>query len=118
MDTYEVALAGAGVAILGAAIVPRVLREQPLSFPAVYVALGMAVFALPLGLDDPDPIAQTELTERLCELVVIVALTAAGLKLDRPIGWKSWRVTWRLLALAMPLTILGAGLLGWWLLGL
>lgn len=118
MDTYDVALAGAGIAILGAAIVPRVLSERPLSFPAVYVALGMLVFALPLGLDPPDPIAQTELTERLCELMVIVALTAAGLKIDREIGWRSWRVTWRLLALAMPLTIGATALLGWWALGL
>ena len=118
MDGYEVALTGAGVAILGAAIVPRVLAERPLSLPAVYVALGMATFALPLGIGDPDPIAQAEITERLCELVVIVALTGAGLKLDRQVGWRSWRVTWRLLALAMPITIGATALLGWWLLGL
>ena len=118
MDTYDVALAGAGIAILGAAIVPRLLSERPLSYPAVYVALGMAAFALPLGLDAPDPIRQTDLTERICELVVIVALMAAGLKLDRPVGWRSWRVTWRLLALAMPLTIAATALLGWWALGM
>jgi sodium/hydrogen antiporter len=118
MDTYEVALAGAGIAILGAAIVPRVLSERPLSFPAVYVLLGIGAFSLPLGLDDPDPIRQAELAERLAELVVIVALTAAGLKIDRRVGWRSWQVTWRLLALAMPLTIALVALLGWWALGL
>ena len=118
MDSYEVALTGAGVAILGAAIVPRLLSERPLSFPAVYVALGIGAFALPLGVDDPDPLAQLELTERLCELVVIVALTGAGLKIDREVGWRTWRVTWRLLAIAMPLTIGAVALLGWWAVGL
>jgi NhaP-type Na+/H+ or K+/H+ antiporter len=46
------------------------------------------------------------LVERATELGVIVSLTGAGLKLDRPIGWRTWRTTWRLLAIAMPLTIL------------
>jgi NhaP-type Na+/H+ or K+/H+ antiporter len=49
---------------------------------------------------------------------VIIALMGAGLKLDRKIGWKSWSSTWRLLALAMPLTIAATALLGWWWLGL
>jgi NhaP-type Na+/H+ or K+/H+ antiporter len=49
---------------------------------------------------------------------VIVALMGAGLKLDRPIGWRSWSSTWRLLAVAMPLTIAATALLGWWWVGL
>lgn len=42
----------------------------------------------------------------------------AGLKLDRRIGWRSWEVTWRLLGIAMPLTIVGIGGLAWFLLGI
>jgi sodium/hydrogen antiporter len=118
MDSYDIAVTGAGIAVLGAAIVPRVLSERPLSFPPVYVAFGAVMFGLPLGLEAPDPIVHTELAERLTEVVVIVALTAAGLKIDRPVGWRSWRVTWRLLAIALPLTVAGTALLGWWALGL
>ena len=43
------------------------------------------------------------MTERATELVVIVALMGAGLKLDRPLGGRSWALTWRLLAITMPL---------------
>jgi NhaP-type Na+/H+ or K+/H+ antiporter len=57
-------------------------------------------------------------TERLTELIVIVALMGAGLKLNRPLGWRSWITTWRLLGITMPLSIAGIALLGWWLLGL
>jgi NhaP-type Na+/H+ or K+/H+ antiporter len=65
----------------------------------------------PLPLDFP------VLTERITEFVVIVALMGAGLKLDRPFSWKRWAVTWRLLAIAMPLGIaavwgLGVSVLG------
>ena len=52
------------------------------------------------------------LTERLTELVVIISLMGAGLKLDRPLSLKGWGATWRLLAIAMPLTIAATAWLG------
>ena len=118
MDDYTVAVVIAGIAALGAAVVPRVLHERPLSLPIVYVALGFAAFSLPLGLPDPDPLASGEATERITELTVIVALMGAGLKIDRPVGWRSWEACWRLLIVAMPLTIAAVALLGWWVIGL
>jgi NhaP-type Na+/H+ or K+/H+ antiporter len=48
---------------------------------------------------------------------VIVALMGAGLKLDRPLAWASAQLTWRLLGVAMPLTIILIALLAWTLLG-
>jgi NhaP-type Na+/H+ or K+/H+ antiporter len=42
----------------------------------------------------------------------------AGLKLDRPVGWRSWAITWRLLGISMPLTIAAIAALGWGFLGL
>ncbi len=118
MDTYILGLTIAGIAIMGAAVVPRLLAGRPLSFPAVYVGVGFVVFSLPLGLDPPDPLRDGELTLRLTELVVIVSLMGAGLRIDRLEGWRSWGVTWRLLAIAMPLTIAGVAVLGWWVVGL
>src|SRR5688572_29749989 len=84
----------------------------------LYIGFGMVLFGLPSGLPEVDPIENGYATERLSELAVIVSLMGAGLKLDRPVGWRSWQVTWRLLIVAMPLTIAGAALLGWWVLGL
>jgi NhaP-type Na+/H+ or K+/H+ antiporter len=57
-------------------------------------------------------------TEHLTEVGVIVALMGAGLKIDRPLGWRRWSSTWRLLAVAMPLTIAAVAVLGWWWVGL
>jgi NhaP-type Na+/H+ or K+/H+ antiporter len=118
VDPYVLTLAFVGAAILGAAVLPMLLAGRPLSFPIIYVALGMAVFALPLRLPTADPLAEGEVVERLTELVVIVSLMGAGLKIDRPVGWTSWRTTRRLLVLAMPLTIAGVAVLGWWAAGL
>lgn len=117
MDPYVITLAFVGAAILGAAILPMLLEGRPMSFPIIYVGLGMAVFALPLRLPLIDPLAEGDVVERLTELVVIVSLMGAGLKIDRSFGWRSWATTWRLLAIAMPLTIAGIALLGWWVVG-
>jgi sodium/hydrogen antiporter len=118
VDSYILTLAFVGAAILGAAVLPLLLAGRPLSFPIVYVALGMAVFALPLRLPTADPLAEGDVVERMTELAVIVSLMGAGLKIDRTIGWASWRTTRRLLVLAMPLTIAGVAILGWWAAGL
>ena len=40
-----------------------------------------------------------------------------GLAIDRPIGWRRWKVTWRLLLVAMPACIAAVAGAGW-LLGL
>ncbi|MEV4707421.1 cation:proton antiporter [Actinoplanes sp. NPDC049316] len=107
-----------GVGALLAGILPRVLERRPLSMPIVFLALGMVLFAVPLGLPDADPLAHPKLTEHLTEICVIVALMGAGLKIDRPLGRRRWASTWRLLAIAMPVTIAAVALLGWWWAGL
>jgi sodium/hydrogen antiporter len=117
-STYEVILALLGVAFIGAAWLPRFLRGRPLSFPILYVGLGFTLFSLPLGLPDPLPLNNRALTEHFTELLVIVALMGAGLKLDRPLSFRGWGVTWRLLGIVMPLTIAATALLGWWVIGL
>lgn len=117
MATYATILVVVGLAILGAVILPRVVANKPMSFPMVYVVSGMVLFSLPLGVAVPNPIEHSHLTERLTELVVIIALMGSGLKLDRPFDPRAWSITWRLLGIVMPVTILITAFLGWWLLG-
>jgi sodium/hydrogen antiporter len=102
-----------GLAALLAGVLPRLLERRPVSMPMIFLILGMAVFALP-GLPEVDPLAHPKLAEHLTEACVIVALMGAGLKIDRPIGWRRWNATWRLLGIAMPITIAAVALLGWW----
>lgn len=117
MEIYILVLGGFGAVVLLTAWLPMVLKELPLSLPIVCVAIG-AVVGYGIAGEGPLPLLFPKVTERASELVVIVALMGAGLKLDRPLGLRSWALTWRLLGITMPLTIAAIALLGWGALGL
>lgn len=104
MAAYEIGLIVIAIALLGTAVLPRLLEHKPLSFPIVYVTLGLFVFAVVPGAPVVDPVGNSEVTERLTELVVIISLMGAGLKLDRPFAVRSWASTWRLICIGLPLT--------------
>jgi NhaP-type Na+/H+ or K+/H+ antiporter len=92
---------------------PVGLKRLPLTLAILCVALGVLVFSSGLLAFDPDPRTWDTAAERLTELVVIISLMGAGLKIDRPPGWRAWSTTWRLLIVAMPLTIAATAVLGW-----
>src|SRR5688572_21353991 len=94
-----------------------VLSEAPLSLPIVCVAIGAIAFGV-FGINVPRLATSLPVIERTTEFTILIALMGAGLKIDRRIGWRSWGLTWRLLAIAMPLTILLLCLLSHSLLGL
>jgi len=117
MTSYMIMLVCLGFLVLMVAWLPMVLKELPLSLPIVCVAFGFLIFQVP-GLEAPNPLDHPEAVERLTELIVIVALMGAGLKLDRAVGWRSWRITWLLLGITMPLSILAIALIGGSMLGM
>ncbi|QCS42958.1 sodium:proton antiporter [Natrinema versiforme] len=114
LELYNVGLVVLGVGLFGVALLPRFVSDRAISLPIFFVAFGMLVFGLPIGLPAPDPLEQGTTTEHLAELGVIIALMGVGLKIDRVPGLRAWASTWRLLAITMPLSIAGAALLGWW----
>lgn len=117
-DPYILVLTGLGLLIALVAWLPLALKSLPLSLPIVCIAIGAALFLSPQVSDRPLPLDYPEFTERFTEFVVIIALMGAGLKLDRVFSWRRWGVTWRLLAITMPLSIAAITILGTWGLGL
>lgn len=114
---FPAALAVVAAGVLVVAAVPRLTHHRPMSFPMVLIGLGIVAFLLPLGLATPDPVVYGTVAEHLTEVVVIVALTNAGLRLDRRLSWRGWATTWRLLGISMPLTVAAVAGLAMLLLG-
>lgn len=118
MDPYVAMLLGLGAMAIASVVLPGLVRDRMITVPLVLVGTGVALFSLP-WMSPPDVLgAAAGPAERLTELAVIIALTGVGLKIDRPMGWRAWSSTWRLLAVTMPLSIVAAALLGWWAVGL
>ncbi|MFJ9344865.1 cation:proton antiporter [Streptomyces sp. NPDC101733] len=114
----DLVYACAGLGALCAAVLPTALAKRPLSLPMVFLAAGFLVFLLPVdALPALDPVRHRSVVEHLTEVCVVVALMGAGLAIDRRPGRRSWGTTWRLLGLAMPLTILLAAAAAGWLVG-
>ena len=106
----------AGLALLLGAVLPRLLRRYAISAPIAFVAAGL-LLGFVVDRDALSPIAEPELAKHFAELTILVALMGVGLAIDRPIGWRRWSVTWRLLLVAMPACIAAVAGAGW-LLGL
>ena len=118
MDIFPWLFAVCGITALLAAILPGALHRVPVSVPMVFLTAGIVAFAAFDGLFDPNPFEHGAVTMHLTEVCVIVALMGAGLALDRPVGWRRWATTWRLLAITMPLSIVVVAWVGWAALGL
>ncbi|PRH84030.1 cation transporter [Labrys okinawensis] len=101
-----------GIVILLTAWLPLVLRRLPLSLPII--ALGIGYFAYPRSwaVPPPEAIFNRGSFEHLTEFVILIALMGSGLRIERNFDWHRWRVTARMLILAMPLTIAAIALLG------
>ncbi|KQM62810.1 cation transporter [Sphingomonas sp. Leaf17] len=117
-EPYILMLTGFGILTALVVWLPLVLRRLPLSLPIVCIALGAAIFSVPQVTLRPLPWLYPHITERFSEFVVIIALMGAGLKIDRVFRWRDWAVTWRLLAITMPLGIVAIAALTAWGLGL
>lgn len=114
---YDLALLIVGLLALASAALPTLLRERLVTFPVLVIVGGLV---LPFAFPDVsfDPVANGFVAEHLTEFAVIIALTGLGLAIDRPVSWRGWMTAWRLLAIAMPLSIAAAALVGWWVVGL
>src|SRR3954447_14963707 len=119
-DPYALAIAFVGFAVFAAVGALSHQHERAFSASLIYLALGggAAVVIHLSGIGWVDPVDNAALVDHLTEIAVIIALFSAGLKLDRPLTWRDWGTTARLLLVAMPLTIGLVALLGATLLGL
>ncbi|WP_051881644.1 cation:proton antiporter [Parvularcula oceani] len=110
LDIKDIFYIAGGTAFFGLTFLPLLQQSRFVSVPTIYVIAGALLALSPFALPFIDPRhggLELVVIEHLSELVVIVSLAGAGLAVDRPTGVKSWASTWRLLGIAMPLTIVG-----------
>ncbi|MEC7890072.1 MAG: cation:proton antiporter [Pseudomonadota bacterium] len=113
-DPYHVLLATAGIAIIVSYWSPCFISGREPAASALLVLGGFAAFAWVPGMPDAiNPVESPQIWEKAAEICVILGLFGTGLRIDRLVGRDLWKPTFRLLVIAMPLTILALALVGW-----
>ena len=113
-DAYHVLLAVAGFSIILSYWSPRFISGREPAASALLVLTGFVAFAWVPGLPSAvNPIDSPRIWEVAAELCVILGLFGTGLRIDRLVGRGLWMPTLRLLAIAMPLTIVALAIVGW-----
>jgi sodium/hydrogen antiporter len=105
-----------GVLLVGLALSGTVLERMPLSTSMLYLAAGAAVGPWGLDMLTVDPHLNSVLLERLTEVVVLVSLFTAGLKLSPGLGDRRWLLPLRLALFTMVLTVAVIAFVAWLLL--
>jgi NhaP-type Na+/H+ or K+/H+ antiporter len=95
----------AGGLLIFMALAGSILKRLPLSTAMVYLAVGVALGPLGLGLLQLDLVRNAPLIERVAEVAVLISLFSAGLKLRIPLSEGRWRLPARLAFGSMTLTV-------------
>jgi sodium/hydrogen antiporter len=107
-----------GALLIVMALASTVLKRLPLTVTMLYLALGYALGPAGLSMHRLYPLESSALLERISEIIVIVSLFTAGLKLRLPLRERAWRVPIRLAFLSMMVTVGLITATGYWLMGL
>ncbi|MCB1340943.1 MAG: cation:proton antiporter [Pseudooceanicola sp.] len=119
LDNYHLLLAVMGVVIILARWIPRLVSDrEPAAAPLLLIFGATFGLMLPEVQLLPDPREQPRPWELVSELAVIVALFGSGMRIDDLRNWAMWKPTFRMLVVAMPLTIAALALLGMSLVGM
>lgn len=106
-----------GVLLIVLALSGTVLSRLPVSTAMLYLLVGIAVSPWGLDLLSASPRKHTVLLERLTEVVVLVSLFTAGLKLSPGLGDRRWVLPLRLALVSMVITVAAIAGAAWMFLG-
>lgn len=113
LTPYHFALVGVGFIVILAHWAPRLISaREPVAAPLMILLGALGGLYIPNILTLPDPREVPLPWELVSELTVIVALFGAGMRIDKLQPWRRWSPTFRMLAIAMPLTIFAVAILG------
>ena len=94
-----------GLLLIAMTMASSFLSRLPLSAAMLYLAVGVAIGPLGLGLLQLDALENKILLERLTEIAVLISLFTAGMKLELPLRDRRWRIPVQLATVSMIVTV-------------
>ena len=118
IENYNLFLLVCGIAFLFGALFPIIFKRTPISLPMLQLSFGLIMGYWWTSLAFLNPIDNGLIIEKLTEIVVLVSLVGAGIKIDTELSWRLWRPTMRLLLITMPIGIFAMAVLGYYAFGM
>ena len=94
-----------GLFLVVMALSDSVLARLTLSTSMLYVGVGVAVSPLALGLSSLTPTSHAKLVEHMAEVVVLLSLFTAGMKMSLGLRDGRWLLPVRLAVISMLVTV-------------
>jgi len=105
-------LAAISTCVLSMAWLPSISKKVKISYPIFLLLMGFGLYWLEIPITWPDHNSHNSEIMLLSEIIVVVSLMTAGLKIDISYARKNWKVPFRLIAIAMPLTMISIFFIG------
>ena len=96
-------LVGALLLVMGLTF--TILKRAPITAAIIYLLVGLMVGPSGLNLFHFNPLKQSALLETLTELVVLISLFSAGVKMPVPFSFTRWRTPILLATVSMAMTV-------------
>ncbi|HEX8883274.1 MAG TPA: cation:proton antiporter, partial [Noviherbaspirillum sp.] len=94
-----------GILMLTRGLTSTALQRLPFTSAIIYLAAGIVLGPMVLGLFYFDPIKQSAVLELMTEIAVLISLFSAGVKMPVPVKWPRWRAPVRLAWVSMTITV-------------
>ena len=115
---YIIAFAYLGFAATLIAFMPIYTKKLKITYIIPLLLLGMILYLSGAPLPWPNPAWEFETGKIVAEVIVIISLMTAGLKIGTTYTWKDWKKPLSLIAITMPLCMIAIFLVAYYILHL
>lgn len=112
MEDHYILLASLGIATLIMAWLPAISQKIKISSPVILLLLGVLLYYIGTPLGWTEYLWSDNAMMVFSEVIVIISLMGAGLKIGGEYSFKAWKRPLLLIFATMPLTMLAAYFLG------
>lgn len=107
-----------GGLLLSMGLTSSVLKRLPITSAIIYLAVGLLVGPTALGIFHFNPLKESALLELMTEVVVLISLFSAGVKMPVPFRLARWRTPILLATVSMAVTVGAIAAFAYYVLGL
>ncbi len=115
---YFALLLSLGLVVAMMAFIPIYAEKLKISHVIPMLFLGAVLYLFNAPLPWPDPLWNFKSAKIITEIIVIISLMVAGLKVGTRYDWKHWRTPFRLVGITMTLSMVAVFLIAHYILNL